>query len=152
MIGAFQYFFYSQGLLETSFLGIWIHGAFEVSCLVIAAGAGITAGKGWMFPKSHTRFQAFQLATKRAVKLVLSLVPFILLAAFLESYVTHNYDVLPAWSKWLIILGSFGIICFFLFFISTPCFSNLSTIYGAFNSIPSSIDDERFSIQNENSN
>jgi uncharacterized membrane protein SpoIIM required for sporulation len=115
MIGAFQYFFYSQGLLETSFLGIWIHGAFEVSCLVIAAGAGITAGKGWMFPKSHTRFQAFQLATKRAVKLVLSLVPFILLAAFLESYVTHNYDVLPAWSKWLIILGSFGIICFFYF-------------------------------------
>jgi hypothetical protein len=36
MLGAFQYFFYNQGLLQESFLTIWIHGALEISSIVIA--------------------------------------------------------------------------------------------------------------------
>src|SRR5690554_7490737 len=31
MVGVFQYFFKMKGLLLTSFLTIWIHGAFEIS-------------------------------------------------------------------------------------------------------------------------
>ena len=99
MLGAFQYFFYLKGLLITSFLGIWIHGAFEISAIVLAAGAGITAGNGWLFPRSYTRLQSLQLSTKRGLKIMLSLVPFIIGAGFLESYVTHHYDDLPEWSK-----------------------------------------------------
>ena len=41
---------------------------------------------------------------------MMSLVPFIIAAGFLESYVTHNYQILPDWSKWALILFSFGII------------------------------------------
>lgn len=116
MVGAFQYFFNTQGLLVTSFLGIWIHGAFEISAIVLAAGAGITAGNGLLFPKSHTRMQALQISTKRGLKIMLSLVPFIILAGFLESYVTANYQVLPDWSKWALIGLSFGIILFYYVF------------------------------------
>lgn len=43
---------------------------------------------------------------------MLSLVPFIIAAGFLESYVTHNYQDLPEWSKWVLILFSFGLILF----------------------------------------
>lgn len=110
MLGTFQYFFHTKGLLITSFLGIWIHGAFEISAIVLAAGAGITAGNGWLFPKSYTRLQSLQLSTKRGLKIMLSLVPFIIAAGFLESYVTHNYQDLPDWSKWALILFSFAII------------------------------------------
>lgn len=113
MLGAFQYFFHSKGLLVTSFLGIWIHGSFEISAIVLAGGAGITAGNGWLFPKSYTRLQALQLSTKRGLKIMLSLVPFIIAAGFLESYVTHNYQNLPEWSKWAIIFFSFGLIVFY---------------------------------------
>lgn len=112
MLGAFQYFFYLKGLLITSFLGIWIHGAFEISAIVLAAGAGITAGNGWLFPRSYTRLQSLQLSTKRGLKIMLSLVPFIIGAGFLESYVTHHYDDLPEWSKWTLIFFSFGLILF----------------------------------------
>ena len=42
MLGSFQYFFHIKGLLITSFLGIWIHGAFEISAIVLAGGAGMT--------------------------------------------------------------------------------------------------------------
>lgn len=116
MLGAFQYFFYLKGVLITSFLGIWIHGAFEISAIVLAAGAGITAGNGWLFPKSYTRLQSLQLSTKRGLKIMMSLVPFIIIAGFLESFVTANYEILPNWSKLTLILLSFGIILFFYVF------------------------------------
>ncbi len=110
MLGTFQYFFHTKGLLITSFLGIWIHGAFEISAIVLAAGAGITAGNGWLFPKSYTRMQSLQLSTKRGLKIMMSLVPFIIAAGYLESYVTRNYQTLPDWSKWMLIFLSFTII------------------------------------------
>jgi len=112
MLGAFQYFFKMKGLLITSFLGIWIHGAFEISSIVIAGAAGLTAGNGWLFPRSYTRLQSLQLSTKRGLKIMMSLVPFIIAAGFLESYVTHNYQTLPEWSKWTLILLSFSLILF----------------------------------------
>ncbi len=113
MLGAFQYYFRLKGLLITSFLGIWIHGAFEISAIVLAGGAGITAGNGWLFPGTHTRFQSMKLSTKRGVKIMFGLVPFIIAAGFLESYVTHNYDTMPDWTKWMIIAFSFALIIFF---------------------------------------
>ena len=116
MLGSFQYFFHTKGLLLTSFLGIWIHGAFEISAIVLAAGAGITAGNGLLFPGSYTRLQALQLSTKRGLKIMMSLVPFIIAAGFLESYVTQNYKDLPDWSKWTLIMLCFAIILFFYVF------------------------------------
>jgi uncharacterized membrane protein SpoIIM required for sporulation len=116
MLGAFQYFFHAKGLLITSFLGIWIHGAFEISAIVLAGGAGITAGNGLLFPKSYTRIQSLQLSTKRGLKIMMSLVPFIIAAGFLESFVTANYQNLPNWSKWALILFSFAVILFFYVF------------------------------------
>lgn len=116
MVGVFQYFFSTKGLLVTSFLGIWIHGAFEISAIVLAAGAGFTAGNGLLFPGSRTRMQALQISTKRGLKIMLSLVPFIIVAGFLESYVTMNYQDLPDWSKWALIGLSFGLILFYYVF------------------------------------
>lgn len=113
MLGAFQYFFHLKGLLITSFLGIWIHGAFEISSIVIAGGAGITLGNGLLFPGSYTRLQGLQLSAKRGLKIMMSLIPFLIMAGFLESFVTHNYQKLAEWSKWTIILVSFAIIIFY---------------------------------------
>lgn len=110
MLGAFQTFFYLKGLLVTSFLGIWIHGSFEISAIVIASGAGLTLGNGLLFPGSYTRLQSFQMAAWRGLKIMLALVPFIIAAGFLESYVTHMYQELSEWSKWAIIIMSFAII------------------------------------------
>ena len=112
MLGAFQYYFYTKGLLITSFLGIWIHGAFEISAIVIAGGAGITIGNGWLFPGTFTRFQSLKLAMRRGVRIMLLLVPFIIMAGFLESYVTRHYNTLPDWSKLGIIAFSFILMLF----------------------------------------
>jgi uncharacterized membrane protein SpoIIM required for sporulation len=112
MLGAFQYYFFTKGLLITSFLGIWIHGAFEISAIVIAGGAGITIGNGWLFPGTFSRFQSLKLALRRGVKIMLFLVPFIIMAGFLESYVTRHYNTLPDWTKLAIIVFSFLLMIF----------------------------------------
>lgn len=113
MVGVFQYFFKLKGLLLTSFLTIWIHGAFEISAIVIASGAGFTLGHGILFPGSYTRLQSLQMSGMRGIRIMLSLVPIFIIAGFLESYVTRNYQVLPDWSKWLIVLFSFSIVLFY---------------------------------------
>lgn len=113
MVGAFQYFFKLKGLLLTSFLTIWIHGAFEISAIVIASGAGFTLGHGILFPGSYTRLQSFQIHAKRGIRILISLIPIFIIAGFLESFVTRHYQTLPDWSKWMIILLSFGIVIFY---------------------------------------
>lgn len=113
MVGVFQYFFKLKGLLLTSFLTIWIHGAFEISAIVIASGAGFTLGHGLMFPGSYTRLQALQMSGMRGIRIMLSLVPIFIIAGFLESYVTRHYQTMPEWSKWCIVLFSFALILFY---------------------------------------
>ena len=89
MLACFQYIFFSQGLGWQSILVIWIHGTIEISSLVIASCAGFIIGTGWLFPGTYTRRQAFLRSAKDAVKICIALVPFFIIAAFLESYITH---------------------------------------------------------------
>lgn len=113
MVGVFQSYFYVKGFLAVSFLAIWIHGAFEISSIVIACGAGITLGNGLLFPGSYTRLQSLQFAAKSGIKIMLSLIPFFIMAGWLEGYVTRNYSTLSEGSKWLLITFSFALIIFY---------------------------------------
>jgi uncharacterized membrane protein SpoIIM required for sporulation len=108
MLGAFQWWFKIKGLLLASFLAIWIHGAFEISAIVIAGGAGITVGNGLLFPKSYSRLQSLVFSAKRGLLVMLSLVPIFIIAGALESFVTRYYNSMPDILKWFIILFSFG--------------------------------------------
>ena len=57
MVGTFQYFFIERGLFWESFLTIWQHGTLEISAIVIAGAAGITMGKGIVFPETLSRYE-----------------------------------------------------------------------------------------------
>lgn len=105
MVGAFQYYFYSKGLFLTSFLTIWIHGTIEISAIIIAGAAGIILGNGLLLPKSYDRHTSLIIAAKRALKIILAIIPLFIIAGFLESYVTRLTD-LPMIVKIAIIAGS----------------------------------------------
>ncbi len=113
MLGAFQWWFKAKGLLLTTFLAIWIHGAFEISAIVIAGGAGITVGSGLLFPRSYTRIQSLVFSAKRGLLIMASLVPVFIMAGFLESFVTRHYKEMSDPLKLGIILTSFAIIIFY---------------------------------------
>lgn len=89
MVGAFQFFFIERGLFWESFSVIWLHGTIEIASIIIAGAAGITMGKGLLFPGTYTRFQAFTMAARRGFKIFMGIVPLIVLAALIESFITR---------------------------------------------------------------
>lgn len=93
MVGTFQYFFIEKGLFVESFLTIWMHGTLEISSIVIAGASGIVLGKGVIAPGSYSRLQAFQIAAKRGAKLFLGIVPIIVMAATIESFLTRYTEI-----------------------------------------------------------
>ena len=55
MVGAFQYFFFSQGVYMQSVFTIWMHGALEIPCIIIASAAGLTMGGGLVFSENTVK-------------------------------------------------------------------------------------------------
>jgi hypothetical protein len=52
-------------------------------------------------------------AGRDGLKIVFGLVPFFIVAAFLESYVTRHYLQMPAWSKLAILISSLSLITWY---------------------------------------
>lgn len=115
MLGSFQYFFYEQGLLWESARTIWIHGTIEISVIIIAGCAGLVVGKGMLFPGTFTRLVSFTRGIKSGLKIVMSTVPFFIIAGFLEGFVTRITQM-PDWLAILIISGSLALILFYYVF------------------------------------
>ncbi len=103
MVGAFQYFFIDKGLFWDSFLTIWIHGTLEISAIIIGGAAGIVMGSGLLFPGTFSRIKSFQRSARQGLKIMMGIVPIILVAAFIEGYLTRNTDA-PYWLRGLFIL------------------------------------------------
>jgi len=112
MVGAFQYFFYEKGVFWESFLTIWTHGTLEISAIIIAGAAGITMGKGILFPETYSRMQSFQLSAKRGFKIMLGITPIFIMAGFIEGFFTR-YTETPDIIRLLFILICLAFILFY---------------------------------------
>jgi uncharacterized membrane protein SpoIIM required for sporulation len=102
MIGAFHYFFYQKGLLLVSLRSIWIHGALEMTAVVIAGGAGFVIGNDILFPGTFTRAESFKRGAKDGLKMVIGVIPVFAMAGLLEGFVTRRTDMAPALSGLII--------------------------------------------------
>ncbi len=111
-LGAFEQLFFSKGLGLESVLTVFIHGTLEISAIVIAVGAGVIMGKGWIFPGTGKRLDSFKQGAKDGVKILVSLVPIFMVAAFFEGFVTR-YDSMPKWLSGMILLGSASFIAWY---------------------------------------
>lgn len=112
MLGSFQYFFYDQGLLWESARTIWIHGTIEISVIIIAGCAGLVMGNGLLFTGTLPRIDAFTKGVRNGLKIVISTVPFFIIAGFLEGFVTRHTEM-PDWLAVFIILASLFIIVYY---------------------------------------
>lgn len=112
MLGSFQYFFYDKGLLWESARTIWIHGTIEISVIIISGAAGLVLAKGILFPTTFSRLESFKRGVKNGLKILLSTIPFFILAGFLEGFVTRHTEMPDALAI-LIILGSLSLIIFY---------------------------------------
>lgn len=116
MLGSFQYYFHTHGLLWESVRTIWIHGTIEISVIVIAGCAGLVLGTGILFPGTYSRLLSFQRGMKDGLKILASTIPFFVIAGFLESFVTR-YTQMPDALSLVIILGSLTLVIYYYVYL-----------------------------------
>ncbi len=126
MLGSFQQMFFANGLGYQSILVIWIHGVFEICSIVFSGVAGFVFISGVLFPGTYSRTVSFKNHFKDAAKIMICVVPFLIVAALLESHVTQlmsdtfdkKPDGIPEWASICILLASS--LCIIWYFIVWP--------------------------------
>jgi uncharacterized membrane protein SpoIIM required for sporulation len=116
MVGAFMMFFYNESQLSQGLPVIMLHGTIELTSIVIAAAAGFVMGNSILFPGTYSRFASFKMGTMKGLKIVIGLVPFFIMAGFIESFITRY--AFMHWSLKVAIIGlsTFLMIYYFILY------------------------------------
>ncbi|MGJ8743259.1 stage II sporulation protein M [Polaribacter sp.] len=106
MVAVFQAFFYQNNSFFDSIKGIWIHGTYEIFGMIIEAAAGYIIGASILFPGTLKRIESFKIGVKNAFYIFISTIPFTIIAAFLEGYITRFSNIMPTIFCFAIIIFS----------------------------------------------
>ena len=112
MLGAFMTFFYNKGLLYEASKSVWLHGTIEISVIVIAGCAGLVMGNSILFPKTYSRRVSFMKGAKDGLKIVVSTIPFFIIAGFIEGFFTR-YSNMPDCLAFSVIFASLFLIIYY---------------------------------------
>lgn len=115
MVGTFIMFFYQEQQLAQAFPVIMLHGTIELSSIVIAAAAGFVMGNSLLFPGTYSRLVSFKNGAVKGLKIVMGLVPFFIMAGFIESFITRY--AFMHWSIKVAIIGFSTFLMVFYFLI-----------------------------------
>lgn len=117
MLGSFQYFFISKGLGWKFITVVFIHGTIELWSFVVAGAAGLILGNSILFPGTYKRSASILKGAKAGLKMVMGLLPFFIVAAIFESFVTR-FTEMPLLVSMAILIGSVALI--FWYFVWYP--------------------------------
>lgn len=117
MVGAFMKFFDLYGVFGPSALAIMQHGTLELSTIVIEGAAGFVMGNAWLFPGTYSRMRSFVMGAKRGLKITIGTAPIVVMAAFIEGFVTRHVEA-PLWIRWGVIVASATFI--FYYYVILP--------------------------------
>ncbi|MDM1347953.1 stage II sporulation protein M [Myroides marinus] len=126
MVGAFQYLFIKEGAFLESLKGIWLHGAIEITGIIIEAFAGFIFGGSILFPKTYSRKNSFIIGFKNGFKIFIAMIPFVITAAFIEGFITRYAKEMPDILNYFIILSTFSLIIFYFFIYPKKVYSKLN--------------------------
>lgn len=115
MAGAFATFFAQQGLLGDCLLAMMLHGTLELSAIIIAGGAGIAMGNGWLFPGTYSRIESFRIGAKRGVKILVSTLPMFIVAGFIEGVFTRYTHVADGLRLMVILLSLLFVLFYYVY-------------------------------------
>jgi len=114
MVGSFHQMFIAEGYGTKWLFVVMIHGTLELFAIIISGACGFMIANAFLFPKTYTRLVALRMAAKDAVKIMITVALVLIVAAFLESFVTR-YEDMPIIFSILILLGSLGFIVYYYF-------------------------------------
>ncbi len=103
---------------DTFFEFVTAHGPYELTAIVLSAGAGLRLGLAWMKTDGMTRYSSLQKTAKEAMPLMSAAVVLFFLAALIEGFVSPSSA--PYWFKALIAVISSGTLMFYFIFLGYP--------------------------------
>lgn len=106
MIGTFMGLFSRYNELGTAVLGVWIHGTLEISAIIVGCAAAIRVTQAVLHPGTYPRKEAFAKGLRSAILVVVGMVPLLVVAAILESFVTRFYNTSPILNLSIIICSA----------------------------------------------
>ncbi len=97
------------------------HGPFELTAIVLSAGAGLKIGLGWVIPRGLNRLDSLVKAGREALPIAMCGVILFCLAAVIEGFVSAAPDnTLPWWSKGVIAVISSWLLLFYFVVLGFP--------------------------------
>lgn len=115
MVGTFLMFFYNESQLNHALPVIMLHGTIELTSIVIAAAAGFVMGNSLVFPGTYSRLASFKKGAVTGLKIVTGLVPFFIIAGFIESFITRY--AFMHWSLKVLVIGLSAALMIYYFLI-----------------------------------
>ncbi len=115
MVGTFVMFFFKEQQLDQALPVIMLHGTIELSSIVIAAAAGFTMGNSLLFPGTYSRLDSFKMGALKGLKIVMGLIPFFIMAGFIESFITRY--AFMHWMFKIVIIGCSALLMLYYFVI-----------------------------------
>ncbi|KAA5532710.1 stage II sporulation protein M [Taibaiella lutea] len=115
MLGVFEQMFFAHDLGTKSVLVVFIHGTLEISAIILAGGAGMVMGNSILFPGTYSRLISFKRGAKEGIKILISLIPVLIVAATFEGYVTRHTEM-PIWLSISILACSLAFILWYFVF------------------------------------
>lgn len=116
MVGTFMTFFYNENQLAQGLPVILLHGTIELTSIVIAAAAGFVMGNSILFPGTYSRLASFKVGAMKGLKIVMGLIPFFILAGFIESFITRYAFMHWGIKTAIISLSAFLMIYYFILY------------------------------------
>ena len=116
MLGAFEQMFFAHNLGTKSVLVVFIHGTLEISAIILAGGAGMVMGNSILFPKTFSRIESLKRAAKDGIKILVSLIPILIVAAFFEGFITRHTEMPVIISAAILLLSLAFILWYFVFY------------------------------------
>jgi len=108
IVGALAAHYFRAGLSFSFWALILPHGALELMAVFLAGAAGFCLGWPIVAPGNLTRPAAFAAGARRAAILVLCSLPFFVVAAAIEGFVTPMAS-LPEWGKYAVAAVTFAL-------------------------------------------
>jgi len=97
------------------------HGPFEITAIILSAGAGLRIGVSWLTTQTWTRMSALILAARGAFPIICCAVVLFVLAALIEGFVSpFSRHLLPWWIKGLVAVFSSALMLVYFVILGYP--------------------------------
>jgi uncharacterized membrane protein SpoIIM required for sporulation len=94
------------------------HGPFELTAIVLSAGAGLRLGLAWLLPGRWSRLAALRRTAEETLPLMGAAMAMFFLAALIEGLISPS--ALPYWVKASVAVVSSGMLSFYFIILGMP--------------------------------